>query len=58
VKAMNFGIGHTLNRFKYLIIGGTLAMGFMFTIETILFINYHLHKGRELEDCEVSSELF
>jgi hypothetical protein len=39
VKAMNFGIGHTLNRFKYLIIGGALAMGFMFTIETILFIN-------------------
>jgi hypothetical protein len=37
---MNFGIGHTLNRFKYLIIGGTLAMGFMFTIETILFIPY------------------
>ena len=35
---MNFGIGHTLNRFKYLIIGGTLAMGFMFIIETILFI--------------------
>ena len=40
VKAMNFGIGHTLNRFKYLIIGGTLTMGFMFTIETIIFIPF------------------
>jgi len=37
---MNFGIGHTLNRFKYLIIGGTLTMGFMFTIETIIFIPF------------------
>lgn len=37
VKSMNFGALWTLDRFKYLIIGGTLALGFMFTIETILF---------------------
>lgn len=40
VKAMHFVIGHTLNRFKYLIIGGTLAMKFMFSIETILFVPF------------------
>lgn len=49
VKSMNFVIGQTLDRFKYLAIGGTLAVGFMFTLETILFTR----SERTISTCSV-----
>lgn len=49
VKSMNFVIGQTLDRFKYLAIGGTLALGFMFTLETILFTR----SKRTISTCSV-----
>ena len=38
VKNYNFGVQNFFERFKVVIIGGTLSFGFIFTIETVMFV--------------------
>lgn len=38
VKNYNFGVQNFFERFKVVIIGGSLSLGFIFTIETVMFI--------------------
>jgi hypothetical protein len=38
VKNYNFGVQNFFERFKVVIIGGTLSLGFIFTIETVMFV--------------------